>query len=100
MKRFCSGAVLWFAFVVALLAGFAQGAAPAQECGIASAHPLATRAGCDVLKSGGNAFDAAVAVAGALAGVQPYASGVRRRGFFFLPPCAHPFEGCLRRPGT
>ena len=69
--------------------------AVAHKGAIASAYPLASEAGTEILKEGGNTFDAAVAVAAALAVVEPSSSGLGGGGFFLLHRQSDGFETML-----
>lgn len=79
-----------FAFIV--LAQCALNATAAEKFAVASAHPLATKAGEDVLRAGGNAFDAAIAVTATLAVVEPFSSGLGGGGFYLLHRASDKFE--------
>lgn len=58
--------------------------AVADEAMVASAHPLATRAGVQILEAGGNAIDAAIATAFAVGVVEPMMAGIGGSGGMLL----------------
>ena len=81
-KRWCVAALASLLVATAAAAApAAPAAAPPGHAGIASASALATEAGLEVLRKGGNAFDAAVAVGATLSVVEPESSGIGG-GFF------------------
>ena len=90
MKPFKLRRVVLSLLVIALPA-FGAASKPPQAA-VASAHPLATRAGMEILDKGGNAFDAAIAVSAALSVVEPYSSGIGGGGLWLLHRSSDGFE--------
>ncbi|MCG3145107.1 MAG: Glutathione hydrolase proenzyme [Gammaproteobacteria bacterium] len=81
----------WFTLLSLLLLLLPPAAAAARElqsvprvAAIATADAQATEAAADVLRNGGNAFDAAVAATAVLAVVEPFSSGLGGGGFYLL----------------
>lgn len=70
--------------LVGLLAAPVGGSVMSKNGMVVTSHPLAAQAGLDILKKGGNAFDAAVAAAATLAVVEPLMSGLGGVGGYAL----------------
>ena len=77
-----------------LHSAYAGGQVSAKSAALSTAHPLATKIGLSVLKRGGNAIDASVAVAFALAVVHPQAGNLGGGGFLTY------YEGSTRAVWT
>src|SRR3984957_1181135 len=63
-------------------------------------HPLATQAGLDVLRAGGNAVDATVAIALSLGVVEPMMSGLGGDGFYQLHDAGPGINRCWNPAGA
>ena len=73
-----------FLFIISYIYSACIFADTPNQSAVATAHEIATRTGLEILKKGGNAFDAAAAITASLAVVEPYGSGLGGGGFWLL----------------
>lgn len=76
--------IRFFVLLAVILAALPAGAEPARRHMVAAGHPLAVEAGLMMLRDGGSALDAAVAVQAVLTLVEPQASGIGGGAFIML----------------
>jgi gamma-glutamyltranspeptidase / glutathione hydrolase len=92
-ERFPKAEFLFLIFLFVLAAEALPETVPLSSIGtrgmVSTASPLATQAGLEILKKGGNAFDAAVAIAAALNVVEPMMSGIGGYGTILAYDARH-----------